>query len=184
MHKWHQQRGGGRGYPNSDNRRGRLRDLYTINSDRGRGGQKSRKLGWRHLYTAPSTLICKSGRGTWLMNNCFTSMLPKSWRRWPLGWARKRNFGVCHHLKSQGVKDVGKLWFCWSNGFCRKLKLEPCHTWMLAMMETPEVRANWDRGIHRIPKSDLGISRNTNWILSNIQHQLSFGRAEPSLGRG
>ena len=70
---------------------------------------------------------------TWFMNNCFTAMLPKSWRRWPLGWALKRYFGICHHLKCQGVKDVGKLWFCWSNGFCRKLKLEPCHTWMWVM---------------------------------------------------
>ena len=33
--------------------RGRLRDLYTINCDRGRGIQKSWKLGWHHLYMAP-----------------------------------------------------------------------------------------------------------------------------------
>ena len=33
------------GEPISDDRRGKLRDLCTINSDRGRGGQKSRKLG-------------------------------------------------------------------------------------------------------------------------------------------
>ena len=37
--------GGGGVSPISDDRRGRLRDIYTINSDRGRGGQKSRKLG-------------------------------------------------------------------------------------------------------------------------------------------
>ena len=30
--------------PISDNRRGRLRDLYTINSDRGRGGAKIPKI--------------------------------------------------------------------------------------------------------------------------------------------
>ena len=36
--------GEGGGYPNSDGRMGRLRDLYSKNSDKGGGGQKSRKF--------------------------------------------------------------------------------------------------------------------------------------------
>ena len=36
--------GGEGGYLNSDGRRGRLRDLYSQNSDKGGGGQKSRKF--------------------------------------------------------------------------------------------------------------------------------------------
>ena len=38
------ERGGEGGYPNSDGRRGRLRDLYSNNSDKGGRGSKIPKI--------------------------------------------------------------------------------------------------------------------------------------------
>ena len=65
--------GGGRGSANFWPKEGRLREFGT---DKGEGGgQKSRKFGWRHLWTAPN------GKPSWLRPNwagLFTITNPES----------------------------------------------------------------------------------------------------------
>ena len=55
IHKWRQQREGGRGVPKCWRSKGRLRDFnnrdWSKMLTRGRGGKKSQKFIWRHLWT-------------------------------------------------------------------------------------------------------------------------------------